>query len=107
MNLKITIEVCISLIYWKLESKYNKIPCSIEMKSKQQDKICGISKTQSMVFLLQSTYSSFLTPKIVCLRTKSFSQNSHLWAVPSHINMIQTKQEFKIQTYNVHDQSLS
>jgi hypothetical protein len=56
-----------------------------------QNKICGF---------VQSTYNYCYSPKTVCLRIKSFSHMSHLWAIPSHIIMIQ-KQEFKIQTYNV------
>jgi len=58
LNIKITIEDSTSLYYWKLNQNYSRIPCFVEMKSKQQiqsmvyqKKICG--------FLLQSTYSSF------------------------------------------------
>ncbi len=80
------------------------------MKSKHQDKIYGILKNKICGFLLQSTYNYYLTFKIVCLRMKSFSQNSHLWAIPSHINMIQNKtriQNSKFKPTMFHVQSLS
>jgi hypothetical protein len=48
--MEITIEVCTYLFDWKLNYNYNKIPRSVEMRSKQQDKICGISKTKYVVF---------------------------------------------------------
>jgi len=50
MDMEIIVKVCTSLFYWKLNYNYSKIPCSVEMKSKQQNKICGITKTKFVVF---------------------------------------------------------
>jgi hypothetical protein len=75
IDMQITIEVCTSLFYLKLNKNYSKIPCSVEMKSKQKNKIC------------------------VC--QNRICQNMWFWVVLSHIIMIRNQQEFKIQTYNV------
>jgi len=50
MDMEITVEVCTYLFYWKFNQNYNNIPCSIEMKSKQQDNTYGIFKTRYVVF---------------------------------------------------------
>ncbi len=61
--MEITTKVCTFLFYWKFNLNYKKIPCFVEMKSKQQNKISGF---------LQSTYNYFYFPKIMCLRIQSF-----------------------------------
>jgi general stress protein 26 len=43
MDIEFFAEVCVSLFYYKHESKYNKIPCFVEMKIKRTNKICDIS----------------------------------------------------------------
>jgi hypothetical protein len=59
-----------------------------------QNKICG--------FLLQSSYNSFYSlQNYVSKNNHPSFQNSFLWAIPSHIIMVQKQQEFKIQTNNV------
>jgi hypothetical protein len=64
MDMEITTEVYTFLFYWKLNKNYN-IPCSIEMKSKQQDNICGISKTRSVVFYYKVLTTIFLLQNCV------------------------------------------
>ncbi len=52
-----------------------------------------------MWFSSISIYSYFLIRKMVYLKMKSFSQNSHLWAVPNHVNIIQN--QTRIQNSNL------
>jgi hypothetical protein len=56
MNMKIIVEVCISLVYWKTLIKIQqKIPCFVEIKSNSKIKFVVYQK-QSLKFLLQNTY---------------------------------------------------
>jgi hypothetical protein len=41
-----------------------KIPCCVEMKSKQQNKICGILNTKSMVSYYKIPIATFILPKL-------------------------------------------
>jgi len=66
-------------------------------KIQNNKKNCGISKTKSIVFY----YKVPTTPPILPQNYVSKNNPSSLWAVPSHITMIQKQQEFKIQTNNV------
>jgi hypothetical protein len=57
MNIKFTTKVCASLYYCKHESKYSRIPCFVEMKSKQQLKFV-VYRKQNVRFSITSTYNS-------------------------------------------------
>jgi hypothetical protein len=71
------------------------------MKSKQQIKSM-VYQNRIGGFLLQNTYSSYhSSPNCVSKNSYPFSHIFLLWAIPSHIIMIQNQQEFKIQTNNV------
>jgi hypothetical protein len=73
----------------------------MEMKSKQQNKICGLSKNRIYGFLLPNTYNSPYFFKIVCPKNLlPLPKIFPFWVVPNHIIMIQNQQEFKIQNYN-------
>jgi hypothetical protein len=64
MDMEIIAKVCTYLFYLKFSKNYNKIPCFVEMKSKQQDNIYGISKTKSMVLYYKVPTIIFLLPKL-------------------------------------------
>jgi hypothetical protein len=56
-----------------------------------ENKICGISK-QNLWFSTTKIPTIIFFPKIVCLKEwNPFPQISHLWAVLSHIIMIQNQ----------------
>jgi hypothetical protein len=76
-----------------MNKNYSRIPCFVEMKSKQQIKF--------VVFQLQNTYnSSHSSPKSVFKNNPCLPPILPLWAIPNHIIMIQNQQKFKIQNYN-------
>jgi hypothetical protein len=54
-----------------------------------------------VVFLLQSTYIPLTFPQNRVFKNPLLPKTLPLWAVPSHITMVQKQQEFKIQTNNV------
>jgi hypothetical protein len=58
-------------------------------------------KKKSLVFYYKNTYNYTYFLETMCLRMIFFPYVSHLWAIPSHIIMIQNQQEFKIQAHNV------
>jgi hypothetical protein len=91
--------------YLKLNQNYSKIPCSIDMKSKQQNKIC-VYQNKICGFLLQNTYNYFYPPKTVCLmilfpKTPIFGQSQ----VTS--SWFKTNKNSKFKPTMFHDQSLS
>jgi hypothetical protein len=72
-----------------MNQNYNRIPCFVEKNSKQQLKSVVYQK-QICDFLLQSPYNSSHSPKIVSNHLP-FPQIFPLWAIPSHIIMIQNQ----------------
>ncbi len=63
-------------------------------------KICGISRTEYVVFYYKYLQLLLLFPKTIS-KNPSLFQNLSLWVVPSPLTMIQNQQEFQIQTNKV------
>jgi len=103
MDTEIVIEVYSSFFFWKFNHKFNKIPCSFQRKSKQQNKICGISKHDLWFSITKCLQLFLLFPK-ECLKMKSFPQE--LTSYPSPIIMIKNLRETKFKPLMFHDQSL-
>jgi len=107
MDMEIIAEICTSWFYWKkLHSNYTKIPCFVEMKSKQQNKFCGLSKNKYAVFY-------YKVPMVICTSSKlcvydSFSPNLPFLGSPkSHHHDSKTNKNSKFKPIMFHEQSLS
>jgi hypothetical protein len=72
MDMEITAKAWTYLFYWKLNQNYGKISCSIEIKSNQQNKFCGISKIKSMVF-------NYKVPTFILTLQNCVSKNENLF----------------------------
>jgi hypothetical protein len=92
INIKIITKICASLYYWKLNQNYSRIPCFVENEIKTTNKICNISK-QNMWFFIIMYLKLFLlfSQNNVSKNHPPFPQIFPLWAIPSHIIMIQNQ----------------
>ncbi len=85
-------------------SNYSKIPWFVEMKSKQQNNIYGLSKNIICGFLLPNTYSYFYFLQTMSIRILFFFPRSSLFGqsqVPS--SWFKTSKNIKFKTTMLHE----
>jgi hypothetical protein len=82
-----------------MNQNYNKIPWFVERNQNNNSNLWNI-KTKFVVFYYK-VLIVFPTSSKLCLIISPLPQIFPLWAVPSHIIMIQNQQEIKIENYNV------
>ncbi len=65
-----------------MNKKYSRIPCFVEMKIKTTNKICGISKTESVVFYYKYLHLPLLSSQYDVSQNPFVFQNSLLLNCP-------------------------
>jgi len=84
MNIK-SLQKSILILFTKnFNQNTTKIPCSIEMKSKQQGQICGISKIEYVVFYYKILHLFSLLQNCVSKNEYPFPRISIFVKSPSH-----------------------
>jgi len=106
MDVEIIAKFCTSLFYWKLNQNYNKIRGSIEMKSKQQNKICRITKTKFVVFYYKVPTTIF-TPQNYMSHNEIFFPRTPIFGQSQATSSwFKTNKNLKFKPTMFHDQSL-